>query len=45
VKSKVDAMNVSVELGERSYDVVLGDGARHQLAGLIAERAPRRAPR
>ena len=34
-------MNVSVELGERSYDVVLGDGARHQLAAVIAERAPR----
>src|ERR1700690_438882 len=34
-------MNVSVELGERSYDVVLGDGARHQLAELIARRAPR----
>jgi 5-deoxy-5-amino-3-dehydroquinate synthase len=34
-------MNVSVELGERSYDVVLGEGARHQLAALIAERAPR----
>ena len=28
-------MNVSVELGERSYDVVLGDGARHQLAAVI----------
>ena len=34
-------MNVSVELGERSYDVVLGDGARHQLAAVIAERASR----
>src|ERR1039458_7312409 len=33
-------MKVSVELGERSYDVVLGDGARHQLAAVIAERAP-----
>src|ERR1017187_6013108 len=33
-------MNVSVELGERSYDVVLGDGARHELAAVIAERAP-----
>ena len=34
-------MNVSVELGERSYDVVLADGARHHLAALIARRAPR----
>jgi 5-deoxy-5-amino-3-dehydroquinate synthase len=34
-------MNVSVELGERSYDVVLAEGARHQLAALIAARAPR----
>jgi 5-deoxy-5-amino-3-dehydroquinate synthase len=34
-------MIVSVELGERSYDVVLVDGARHQLATLIKERAPR----
>src|ERR1700690_2582012 len=34
-------MNVAVELGERSYDVVLGVGARHRLAELIAERAPR----
>src|SRR5580700_7985271 len=34
-------MNVSVELGERSYEVVLGDGARHQLAELIRRRAPR----
>jgi 5-deoxy-5-amino-3-dehydroquinate synthase len=34
-------MNVSVDLGERSYDVVLGDGARHQLAELVARRAPR----
>ena len=38
-------MNVSVELGERSYDVVLGDGARHQLAELIRHRAPGRASR
>jgi 5-deoxy-5-amino-3-dehydroquinate synthase len=34
-------MKVSVELGERSYDVVLADGARHQLAELIRARAPR----
>jgi 5-deoxy-5-amino-3-dehydroquinate synthase len=34
-------MNVSVELGERSYDVVLAEGARHQLASLIGARAPR----
>ena len=34
-------MKVSVELGERSYDVALGDGTRHQLAELIRQRAPR----
>jgi 5-deoxy-5-amino-3-dehydroquinate synthase len=34
-------MNVTVELGERSYDVVLAEGARHQLAELIARRVPR----
>jgi 5-deoxy-5-amino-3-dehydroquinate synthase len=34
-------MIVSVELGERSYDVVLADGARHRLAELIKERASR----
>ena len=33
-------MRVSVDLGDRSYDVVLEEGARHRLAGLIAERAP-----
>jgi 3-dehydroquinate synthetase len=33
-------MKVSVDLGDRSYDVVLADGARHQLAELIAQRAP-----
>ena len=33
-------MKVEVELGDRSYDVVLADGARHQLAELIAQRAP-----
>jgi 5-deoxy-5-amino-3-dehydroquinate synthase len=34
-------MNVSVELGERSYDVVLENGARHRLAELIGQRASR----
>jgi len=34
-------MNVTVELGDRSYDVVLEEGARHRLAALINERAPR----
>lgn len=34
-------MNVTVSLGERSYDVVLENGARHHLAALIAARAPR----
>jgi 5-deoxy-5-amino-3-dehydroquinate synthase len=34
-------MNVTVDLGERSYEVVLADGARHQLAELIRRRAPR----
>jgi 5-deoxy-5-amino-3-dehydroquinate synthase len=34
-------MNVSVELGDRSYDVVLASGARHRLAELLAERCPR----
>ncbi len=34
-------MRVGVELGERSYDVVLAPGARHDLAALIADRAPR----
>lgn len=33
-------MNVGVDLGDRSYDVVLAEGARHQLADLIARRAP-----
>jgi 5-deoxy-5-amino-3-dehydroquinate synthase len=32
-------MNVVVDLGDRSYDVVLAEGARHQLAELIARRA------
>jgi 5-deoxy-5-amino-3-dehydroquinate synthase len=34
-------MKVNVDLAERSYDVVLGDGARHDLAALVGERAPR----
>ncbi len=34
-------MIVPVELGERSYDVVLAEGARHQLSTLITSRAPR----
>ena len=34
-------MIVTVELGDRSYDVVLEEGARHRLAALIDERAPR----
>lgn len=33
--------NVTVELASRSYDVVLAGGARHELAALIRERAPR----
>ncbi|MGA7835376.1 MAG: 3-dehydroquinate synthase family protein [Acidimicrobiales bacterium] len=34
-------MNVGVELGERRYDVVVRDGARHDLAALLRDRAPR----
>lgn len=34
-------MNFGVELGDRSYVVVVQDGARHHLASLIADRAPR----
>lgn len=34
-------MRVAVELGPRSYDVAIGPGVRHELAGLLAERAPR----
>lgn len=34
-------MKVAVNLDERSYDVVLGPGARHQLADVIAAKAPR----
>lgn len=34
-------MNVTVELDERSYDVVVEADARHQLADVIKRRAPR----
>ena len=34
-------MRVPVALGERAYDVVVADGARHELAALLAARAPR----
>lgn len=33
-------MNVRVELQDRSYDVVLGDGARRQLESVLIERVP-----
>jgi len=33
-------MNITVDLGARSYDVVIGDGVRNGLADLIAKRAP-----
>ncbi len=33
-------MKINVDLGPRSYDVVLGDGARRELKALIAVRAP-----
>ena len=31
---------VPVELGDRGYDVVVGHGARHRLAEVVAERVP-----
>jgi 5-deoxy-5-amino-3-dehydroquinate synthase len=31
---------VGVELGQRRYDVVIGDGVRHQLADSVAESVP-----
>jgi 5-deoxy-5-amino-3-dehydroquinate synthase len=34
-------VKITVDLGDRSYDVVLANGARHELADLIRERAPR----
>jgi len=34
-------MNITVDLGARSYDVAIGDGVRSGLADLIAKRAPK----
>jgi 5-deoxy-5-amino-3-dehydroquinate synthase len=34
-------VNFTVELGARSYDVVVDEDARHQLGALLASRAPR----
>ena len=34
-------MIVTVDLGERAYDVVLEEGARHHLASVLARLAPR----
>jgi 5-deoxy-5-amino-3-dehydroquinate synthase len=34
-------VNITVDLKERSYDVVVEDGARSSLAELVAQRAPR----
>lgn len=34
-------MNVRVDLADRSYDVVLGDGARRQLKPILFERLPK----
>ncbi len=33
-------MKINVDLAERSYDVVIRDGARHDLAALLDQRAP-----
>jgi len=33
-------ITVPVELGERRYDVVVGDGARHRLADVVASTVP-----
>lgn len=33
-------MRVKVDLGRRSYDVVMGEGARHELQTLLEERVP-----
>ncbi len=33
-------MRVAVNLGERSYDIVVASGARHELADVIAQRVP-----
>ena len=35
--------DVPVELGERRYDVTVGDGARHRLAEMVAVSVPRAA--
>ena len=32
---------VPVDLGDRSYEVIVGDGARHELAGVVPDRARR----
>lgn len=34
-------MNITVSLNERSYDVMIGDGVRNELARIINERAPK----
>lgn len=34
-------MKVAVELGERSYDVIVGAGVRHELPAVIAEKSPK----
>ncbi len=34
-------MKIGVELGERRYDVIVRDDARHELKALLDERAPR----
>jgi len=34
-------VNFTVDLGQRSYDVVVDEGARHQLRALLSSRAPR----
>src|SRR5258708_7558691 len=36
-------ITVPVELGERSYDVLIGAGARHELASVVPRRARRAA--
>ncbi|MGZ4791911.1 MAG: 3-dehydroquinate synthase, partial [Ilumatobacteraceae bacterium] len=36
-------ITVPVSLGERSYDVLVGHGARHELAGLLPPTAKRAA--
>ncbi len=38
-------ITVGVDLGERSYDVVVGAGARHELAAMLAARPGARARR